>query len=144
MKRFLTTGLVILSLATAGVAYASHDLDTVSPQCADLGGGGFSLTGGVVSGSLQIDDEVNSCTSITYTLYVTFATPGGKLLTRSDSVQGNGTPVVGGFSIRVPVFVTSVESYATSTDASGSLLDRGPDTGTITITSGSGGGSGYN
>jgi hypothetical protein len=146
MKRLVIAWLAIVSLATAGIAYAAPDDGTVSPACADLGGGAFSITDSAVSGSLTIYNGITSCPSITYTLYVIFETPGGKLVTRSDSVEGNGTSdIVSGFSVRVPPFVTSVETYAASSDSTGTILDRGPDEPmTITVTGGAPAGGAYN
>jgi hypothetical protein len=143
MKRFVIAAVAALGLATAGLAYGDP-VGGVQPACADLGGGGFSLTGGEVRGSLNISNGVLSCPSVTYTLYVIFQTPGGTTVTRSDSVKGTGTSdIVSGFSVRVPPFVTTVETYAESSNSSG-VLDRGPDSGTIPVAEGSGGGSGYN
>jgi hypothetical protein len=141
MKRLLAAWLAILSLAGAGVAYA-EDVP-VQPACADFtGGGGFTLENGVVSGSLDLADT--SCTNIRYTLNVIYTNPGGIQLMRSQSVKGDGTSPIVFFSLRLPPSVTTVETYVESTDTAGTVLDRGPDTGTISVTSGSGGGSGYN
>lgn len=139
MKRLVIAWLAILSLASASLAYA--DPAPVSPSCADITGGGFSLVNGVVGGS--IDTLEPSCQTVTYTLNVIYTNgSGNKQQMKSDSVQGNDTTVVQ-LSVRVPGRVTVVDTFVTSTDASG-VLDRGPDEGTIEVSEGSGGGSGYN
>lgn len=141
MRRFLIAAVAILSLATAGLAYGDP-VGGVQPACADITGGGFSLNSGLVGGSIDTADGT-SCRTITYTLYVIYTGPGGKQLTRSQSVKGSGTSGAVRFSVRIPPSVTSVDTYVTSSDASGEL-DRGPDSGTIPVTEGSGGGTGYN
>ena len=141
MKRLLAAWLAILSLAGAGVAYA-EDPNTVQPACADITGGGFTLENGVVSGSLDLADT--SCTNIKYTLNVIYTNAGGRQLTRSQSVKGDATSPIVFFSLRVPPSVTTVDTYVESTNSAGTVLDRGPDSGTIPVSSGSGGGTGYN
>lgn len=141
MKRLVIAWLAIFSLATAGLAYAETP-GSVQPPCADITGGGFTLMGGIVRGS--IDTLEPSCTTTTYTLHISYTNPGGRMFTKSQSVQGDGSSSVILFSIRVPGGVKSVDTFVTSTDASGAVLDRGPDEGTIPVADGAGGGTGYN
>jgi hypothetical protein len=154
MKRI--TGATLATLAAAFslsvVAYASHtgDTETVTPACADIAGAGFSLTSGVLGGSVSIDDAalepVASCSSVTYTVYATWTTPGGKTLVRRESRQGDDVnEFVAGYSIRVPGNLTFVCVYVESTTSSGSVLDRAPNSGCINEGPGAPGGGGtYN
>jgi hypothetical protein len=144
MRRLIPVAVAVVALGVGGAAYAMHTPDT-TVACADISSAGFSFDGGVVTGSIAINDGLtNSCTTVTYTLHVTYSNPGGKVFTKTESIQGDGTsPLVEGYSVRVPGFLTLVETFVTSTDASGAVLDRGPNTGTIPVAEGSGAGSGY-
>jgi hypothetical protein len=153
MARLIATTVATVAVALTGVLTATAAPDEgLSPACADITGGGFSLVGGTLGGSLETADGT-SCSSVRYTLNVTFVGPSGRTMERSQTVRGSDSAGVVLFTVHLPPSVTSACVYATTTTSSGALVDRAPDAGAddlecngagVVVTAGSGGGSTFN
>jgi hypothetical protein len=153
MRRLIAITVATVALALTGVLTATAAPDeNLTPACADITGGGFTLVGGKLAGSLETADGT-SCSSVRYTLNVTFTGPSGRTMERSQTVRGNDSSGLVLFTVHLPPSVTSACVYATTTTSSGAPVDRAPDAGAddaacngagVVVTGGSGGGSTFN
>ena len=149
--RILAFGAVIVAslLAPAG---ASAYGDVKGPKCADLANGissKASYSAGIAPNGYTVDVQLQlsaaSCSNVVYTFYV-IAADGTSVLGSQALAGGDGAtdPATGLPVIRLHVeFLydgTPVNTYATTSRA-GKILDRGPDSGFLSLALDSSGGS---
>ena len=140
--RILAFGAVIVAslLAPAG---ASAFGDVKGPKCADLANGISSKASYGSGGALgytvdaQLQLSAASCSNVLYTFYV-YDTDGTSLLASETLAGGDGAtdlatglPVIR-FHLDFASGGTFVNTYATTTRA-GKVLDRGPDSGFVSL-----------
>jgi hypothetical protein len=158
---------VLLALLLAGTAALAAGLpaaaDTVGdalPACADIdnnpgGAAGFNVpeTGrATVTGSVTV--AAASCTTVDYTMWVSYQTSGGETRFKRDRISGDGSAFfedgrdfVGTFSVTVPRNLASV-CVGFTTSSGSTILDTAPNTfsapstGCVVITPDSPGGGG--
>jgi len=144
MKRLLALVALPLSLVfsglTAGAATEPPGDPATNPPCADFlsGAGIYTTTNGQVTLLFHYNMEANTCTWVTYTLYVLDANQNQFSPPIVVARSGSGTGPVETYTIPIPVSnpqacTSSVWVYATTT-AGPHEFDRAPTTGNFQVT----------
>jgi hypothetical protein len=158
-KVFLALVLVAATALAVGLPAGADTTGDALPACADIdndpgGAAGFNVaeTGrATVTGSVTV--AAASCTTVDYTMWVSYQTPGGGTRVKVDRISGDGSAFFDGrdivqtFSVTVPPNLTSV-CVGFTTSSGQTILDTAPNafsppsTGCVVITPDSPGGGG--
>jgi len=137
MKRFVLVALSATALALAAALPVGADtVGDASPACADIteGHAAFNFPAqGNATATGSLFTNAASCTNVTYTMWVSFATREGETMLKVATLAGDGsaffddgTDFVGIFTVRVPKNVESICIGFTTSQGS-TILDKAPD-----------------